>query len=146
MAYKLNSIRDFMGKHLMKFCFFILLLSSSAVWAQDGESRLRPPGSVECSRDHLTSYTGKVIDYQRKVGQTNLRIATDWGTLETVRITHPGSDNPGVWFLIKGKTFMQSDWKHIEMSSGLLREGVRATAWVCDDSRNPVIDWSPPVK
>jgi len=128
----------------MKFYFFIMLLSSSSIMAQGDVSRLRPPSKVECSRDHLTSYTGKVIDYQRTMNRTNLRIATDWGTIEAISIAHPGSKDPSVWFLIEGKIFAHSDRKHVETSAGQLREGVRATAWVCDDGRNPIIDWLPP--
>jgi hypothetical protein len=130
--------------HSIKIWFFVSLLSSNAIFAEDEPSRLRPPGRVECSRDHLTSYTGKVVEYRRKTGHTSLHIATDWGTLEALRIVHPGSEDPSAWFLIEGKTFAQSDWKRVEASPGQLRTGVRATAWVCDDGRPPLIDWLPP--
>jgi hypothetical protein len=128
----------------MKFWIYISLFFSSAIMAQDDIARLRPPSKVTCSRDHLTSYTGRVIDYRRKMNQTTLRIATVWGTIEAIAIDHPGSNDPGDSFLINGKTFLRSDWKQVETSEGQLRAGVRATAWVCDDGRNPVIDWLPP--
>lgn len=130
--------------HSIKIWFLVPLLTSSIIFAEDKSSRLRPPGRIGCSRDHLTSYTGKVAEYRRKMGQTTLRIATDWGTLEALRMIHPGSEDPSVWFLIEGITFAPSDWKRVESSPGQLRTGIRATAWVCDDGSNPVIDWLPP--
>jgi hypothetical protein len=130
--------------HSSKIWFFVSLLSSSAIFAEDDPSRLRPPNRIECPKDHLTSYTGKVVEYRRKMGQTTLRIATDWGTLEALRIAHPESEDPSIWFLIEGRTFAQSDWKRVEASAGQLRTGIRATAWVCDDGRPPIIDWLPP--
>lgn len=128
----------------IKIWFFVLLLIASPLFAEDKLSRLRPPNRIECTRDHLTSYTGKVVEYQRKMGQTRLSIATDWGTLEAVHLVHPGSADPSTWFLIEGKSFAQPDWKRVETAPGQLRTGIRATAWVCDDGRSPVIDWLAP--
>ncbi len=123
-----------------------LLLSclSCAGAAQGDLSRLYPPGKVECPKDHLTSYTGEVVQYRRTVKETELRIKTDWGTVEPVQVAHAGSMNPSAWFLVNGQTFAPSDWKRIETSPSHLRTGVRATAWVCDDGRNPVVDWLTP--
>ncbi|MGJ0483257.1 MAG: hypothetical protein ACR65R_01830 [Methylomicrobium sp.] len=128
----------------IKIWFFVPLLTSNTLFAEDKLSRLRPPNRIECTRDHLTNYTGKVVEYQRKMGQTRLFIATDWGTLEAVRLAHPGSADPSTWFLIEGKAFAQSDWERVEIAPGQLRKEVRATAWVCDDGRPPVIDWLAP--
>jgi len=128
----------------MKVRFASALLLSSAVLAQEDLSRVAPPPKVDCPRDHLTSYTGEVAQYRRGVTKTGLSIRTDWGTVETVRIDHSGSQDGRAWFLIGGKTFEPSDWKRIEISVGQVRAGVRATAWVCDDGRNPIVEWLTP--
>jgi hypothetical protein len=110
--------------------------------AQD-ERRMRPPDVITCDRNHLTSYTGKVLSYSRRTGRTTLSIRTDWDTTETVTLNHPRSSNPAKWFLLRGETFKQSDWATIESSRSNLKPNMRVTAWVCDDGRNPIIDWQP---
>lgn len=108
-----------------------------------GEARVRPPVQVDCPRDHLTLYGGKVTRYRRGPGRTVIRIRTDWDTTETIAIVHPGSDDPARWFLLEGGPFDASAWPQIEQSKGRLRTGMRAAAWICDDGRNPVVDWRP---
>jgi hypothetical protein len=121
-----------------------LLPGAPSVPAQPRESRVRPPAAIDCPRDHLTLYGGKVTSYRRSLGRTLIRIRTDWDTSETVAIRHPGSDDPMRWFLLDGGPFGAADWPRIEQSQGRLRMGMRAAAWVCDDGRNPVVDWQPP--
>jgi hypothetical protein len=128
----------------IKILFLILPVLLHTAFAKEEPSRMVPPARTECSPNHLTSYSGKVVEYQRTAGHTRLRIATDWGPIETVRLPHPEPDNPAARYLIEGKAFAPSDWQRIEISSGRLRKGVRAAAWVCSDSHLPIIDWLPP--
>ncbi|MBL1264122.1 hypothetical protein [Candidatus Methylomicrobium oryzae] len=128
----------------IKISFLVLLLPSQTAFAEDNPSRLIPPARVDCSYDHLTSYTGKVVEYQRMADHTELHIATDWGTLETVRLPHTKQKDSAALYLIEGKTFEPSDWQRVEISPGRLQQGVRAAAWVCSDNQLPVIDWLPP--
>lgn len=113
--------------------------------ARQGPPRMPPPAAVECARDHLTAYVGTVVRYQREADRTSVRIRTDWDTTETVSIRHPGSD-PSRWFRIEGKPFRSQDMARIEDKPGQLRAGLRAAAWVCDDGRNPIVDWNPPTE
>jgi hypothetical protein len=112
--------------------------------AQQSEPRLRPPAAVECPRDHLTSYVGVLQRYRREADRTELRIRTDWDTTEDVAIAHRGSDDPSRWFLMEGRPFQTADWARLEEGPRRLRAGMRAAAWVCDDGRNPIVDWNPP--
>lgn len=114
--------------------------------SQAAEGRVRPPSELECPRDHLTVYIGQVQRYQRGPGRTTIRIRTDEATTETVAIAHPGSSDPSRWFLIERQPFTPADWARIEQRPGRLRTGMRAAAWVCDDGRNPLVDWQPPTK
>lgn len=111
---------------------------------QEGGGRIAPPAAITCSRDHLTSYNGKIIYYRRTSSRTVLRVRTDWDTTEQVTLRHGRNKNPQRWFLLRGDAFMQEDWAKIETSRGRLRPDVRANVWVCDDGRNPVVDWQPP--
>ncbi len=106
--------------------------------------RVAPPDTLACPRDRLTLYSGVVISYRRVLGATTLRIRTDWATTESVRLLHPGSDDPSPWFLLDRSPFEPTDWARIESSPGRLRPAVRAAAWVCSDGSQPVIDWLPP--
>jgi len=123
----------------------LLLAGATGVAAaQPAAGRVQPPDDTGCPRDHLTVYIGAVQRYQRGAGRTTLRIRTDEATTETVTIKHPGADGPGRWFLIERQPFTAGDWARIEKAPGRLHPGMRAAAWVCDDGRNPVVDWQPP--
>ena len=43
-----------------------------------------------------------------------------------------------------GEPFGERSWEVIASPEGRLRPRMRATAWVCDDARGPIIDWQPP--
>lgn len=116
--------------------------SASAPAAAGG--RTRPPADAQCPRDHLTSYAGRAQTWGRAVGRTDLGIATDWGTTESVTLLHPGTDDASRWFRYEGRPFVAADWARIEVRPGVLRPGVRVVAWVCDDGRQPLLDWQPP--
>ncbi len=81
--------------------------------------------------------------FERRSDRTVLRIRTDWDTTEDVTITHKGSD-AAKWFLFRGNTFLEADWTKITESDGQLRKGTRASAWVCSDGSNPIVDWDAP--
>jgi hypothetical protein len=117
-------------------------LCSPALAAADRDRSLIPP-SLSCPRDRLTSYTGRVVAYRRTPGHTWLRIATDWQTIEEVRLRHSARGDPARHFLIEGRPFAPADWARIEQRAGRLHKDVRATAWVCEDGRAPIVDWLP---
>lgn len=106
--------------------------------------RVTPPEAAGCARDHLTLYSGLVSYYRREVGRTTLHIRTDWDTIETVSIRHPGVKDPSRWFLIERVPFTAADWVRIEASPGKLKPSMRAAAWVCDNGSPSVVDWQPP--
>jgi len=129
---------------MMRLALIALAAVTGLAPAQQPEARLRPPAAVECPRDHLTSYVGVVRRYRRDSNRTELRIRTDWDTTEDVAIAHRGSPDPSRWFLMEGKPFQATDWARLEEGPRRLRAGMRAAAWVCDDGRNPIVDWNPP--
>jgi len=119
-----------------------LLLLAVVPLAQRGaeDDRLRPPSQLTCPRDQLTSYTGRVLSFSRAAGHSSLRIRTDWDTTERVIVRHPGTRDPSPRFLVGGEPFTSGDWSRIEDARGHLREGLRATAWVCTDG-TVLLDW-----
>lgn len=119
----------------------ILLAIGLAVVMLNGQ-RLRPPASLKCSRDHLTSYQGRVLDYKRSENQIAIRIRTDEETTETFTLKW-GGEKPEKWLLLRGEEFKPTDWKMIESAPGRLIDGMRIIIWVCDDGSKPVLDWRP---
>ena len=106
--------------------------------------RIAPPSSLTCDRNHLTSWTGVVTGYDRRQGETRISIHTDYDTDESTTLKHKGNDDPSTSFLIFGRPFRPDDWRRIESAAGVLIEGSRATAWVCEDAEaRVIIDWRP---
>jgi len=109
------------------------------------DARVRPPARVTCARDRysLTSFTGVVTHFARDADRTTLQIRTDWDTTEDIALTHKGTD-PVRWFLFRSNAFVEADWKRITDEDGHILKGTRATAWVCSDGSNPIVDWDAP--
>jgi len=114
-----------------------LCLPASGPAAQRG--RYRPPEGIPCSRDQLTSFTGKVTAYSRSSQRIRLTIYTDWDTSESFVLRTPFR------LLFKGQPFREADWKKIEEKEGRLRPGVRATVWACETGER-VLDWETPAE
>ena len=122
---------------------FALAAACVAGEPQRGTGRVRPPDAVTCPRDQLTVYTDRVLTLERRPDATTVTIATDWNTTERAVVRHADAGSPEAWFLIKGQPFASNDWDAIA-PGGKLRENARASAWVCRDGRNPIVDWERP--
>jgi hypothetical protein len=105
--------------------------------------RPRPPASLTCTRDHLTAYQGRVLDYKRGPQEITVRILTDEDTNESVSLKWTAAEKPETWLLLRGAPFKSDDWKLIESGPGKLNDGMQIIAWVCDNGSKPVLDWRP---
>jgi hypothetical protein len=88
---------------------------------QQPGGRMMPPPVLQCDRNDLTSYDGRVIAYRRRKGSTFLRIRTNSDTTEEVTIRHPATDDPSKFYLLNGQPFTKSDWRRIERRGKVLR-------------------------
>jgi len=117
------------------------LLLSGSIAAAAG--RLAPPASLDCPRDRLTAFSGKVLAYRRGAETINLRLRTDEETTEAFTLKFPKTDGPESRLLLRGETFRPEDWGKIEKKPGYLRDGMRVIVWVCEGESRPVFDWRP---
>jgi len=108
--------------------------------------RLAPSPAITCSRDHLTSFAGRVLAYQRRTDHIFLRVQTDEGTTESFTLRWQKGEDAAKWVLLRGEAFTSEDWKLVETAPSRLRPKMRAIVWVCDDGSRPVIDWRPAEK
>ena len=131
-------IKATLAKLLMVVCAICLLASSAGA-----QRRIRPPDAIRCDDNHLTSFTGKILSYKRTPGRVFLRMRTDEATTESFTLRFRRTEDAARWFLLMGEQFKQSDWSLIERSRYRLRQGMRATVWVCDDGTTPIVDWRP---
>ena len=129
---------------------FVLSLTFGAACGADSKGhtagltqRLRPPALLQCSRDHLTSFQGRVLEYKRDKQDITLRVRTDEDTTENFTLKWDPPDKAEKWFLLRGEAFRSEDWKTIESAAGQLHEGMRIIVWACDDGSKPVFDWRP---
>ena len=130
----------FKGLSVAFFFMSVLFVSVSSAGAQ---GRIRPPDSITCDHNHLTSFTGKILGYKRGPGRVSLRMRTDEATTESFTLRFRKTQDASRWFLMNGEAFKPDDWKLIERSKYRLRPKMRATVWVCDDGSTPIIDWRP---
>jgi hypothetical protein len=112
---------------------------------EPGGGRLMPPAALECDRNNLTSYDGRILAYGRGRGCTFIRIRKNYDSTEEVTIHHPGTNDPSKFYLINAEPFGKGDWRRIERTRGVLKRGMRANVWVCEGnpSIQPVVDWRP---
>ncbi|MGH9508663.1 MAG: hypothetical protein ACRD2Q_08625 [Terriglobales bacterium] len=120
-----------------------LVLVVGASELRSAPQRLKPPAGITCPRDHLTVYSGRVLHYRRTPGRIVLRIYTDSDTSERVELKAPERTSLEDHLRLSGQPFVKEDWEKIESRPRRLRPNMRASAWVCDDGRPPVIDWHP---
>ncbi len=132
-----ESLRKFSAA--VMFCAALLAVASTA----RAQGRLMPPESVKCDPNHLTSFTGKILSYNRKPGRLSLRMRTDEETTESFTLRYAKREDAARWFLLRGEPFKRTDWALVERRRYQLRQPMRATVWVCDDGSNPTIDWRP---
>lgn len=121
-----------------------LALSLSLVVAGGALSqRPRPPVALKCSRDHLTAFQGRILEYTRSRQEISLRVRTDEATTESFTLRWEASEKVETWLLLNGEAFKAEDWNRIENAAGKIRDGVRIIVWDCDDGSKPVFDWRP---
>jgi len=94
------------------------------------------PAAVSCTGT-LRNVSGSVTHYRRLRGKTVLTIGE-----ELITLRHKGSDDPSRMFLVHGTPFVHNDWNRVEVRKGEAREGIQATAWICDSGAT-IIDWRP---
>jgi hypothetical protein len=122
----------------LAFVIAFLCLPPAGPAAQRG-GRYRPPEGIPCSRDQLTSFTGKVTAYSRNSQRIRLTVYTDWDTSESFVLRAPFR------MRFKGEPFREEHWNKIEEKEGRLRPGVRATVWACETGER-VLDWETPAE
>ncbi|QYJ86882.1 hypothetical protein K0I73_03830 [Shewanella mesophila] len=106
------------------------------------DERLRPPQSITCSPNQLTSWQGVLVNYRRDDRILSTLINTFDGTQESLIITYQLED-----FLIDGQPFSVDDWVKIESAKGVVRPQVSVRVWLChkgDKMQGAVIDWQSP--
>lgn len=123
---------------IISLCATFLLTSSV-----EAQRRIMPPDSIKCDHNHLTSFTGRILSYQRRPGRVHLRMRTDEATTESFTLRFRKTEDAAKWFLLMAEPFKQSDWALIERRRYQLRPNMRATVWVCDDGSTPIVDWRP---
>jgi hypothetical protein len=108
--------------------------------------RIAPPSGLDCDRDHITSFTGRVLSYSRGGGQISIRVRTDEGTTESFTISYAQAKELLKRVKLNGQVLSQNELTKIEARWKREKRTVRATVWACYDKdwRNPkavLIDW-----
>lgn len=112
------------------------------------KDRIAPPEWINCPRNNLTSFEGKIVSVESKSNGIYLRMETDEATTEEFTIPYSSGDEQGKRFRLRGKPLEQSDWDHIRSADDRIRANMRAIIWACYDNNKKltveVVDWQPP--
>jgi hypothetical protein len=108
--------------------------------------RLAAPSGLDCDRDHITSFTGRVLAYSRQAGQISIRVRTDEGTTENFTISYAQAQELLKRVKLNGQKLRQEELEKIEARWRREKRSVRVTVWACYDKdwRKPaavLIDW-----
>ncbi len=144
-------------KHYQRSILIVLLgaafLAGGAAQPQDRrvaapaqDQRLAAPADLDCSRDDLTVFAGRVAEFTRNGKRLRITIETDWQTRETRTLRYANDQELLKRLRLDGKTFAASDWSKIESAGGRTPAKLRAKVWVCGQApkqRIVRIDWEP---
>ena len=123
-----------------------LLAPVEQVESQRSHQRSMPPEILECDRNDLTSYNGALMAYTPHNDFTLIEIATEWDTIEAVRVPHSAEHKIEAAFTIHGEAFKPEHWAELGAldDNRLPTKGTQLIAWVCLDGETPpIIDWRP---
>ena len=125
------------------FLLVVLLMMTSAgnnIFSAPRQ-RLAPPPGLPCSRDTLTSYSGKILRYTRKPNQIFLLMRTDEATTEKFQIEISKGKNHLNLFLLNGQAITATELEQVEKKILKKSKAVTVTVWECRDTSHRVIDW-----
>ena len=106
-------------------------------------SRIAPPEILQCDRNKLTSYQGKVSAFEfRGASALELTIETDWGSEESFAVEAECPAALAARMLRDGQLLTADEWDGLQSGAAELSPDTYAIAWVCEDGVTPtVIDW-----
>ena len=133
---------------MLKTLILILavVVASDPAMGQRSAGRVMPPPELVCDRNDLTSYNGALTAYTPHSDFTLIEIATEWDTIEAVRVPHSAEHEIEAAFTIYGEAFKPEHWVKLGALDGsrLPAKGTQLIAWVCLDGETPpIIDWRP---
>lgn len=118
--------------------FFVCLALSVTVIAQaGGERRLAPPAAIDCDRNLLTSYEGRVASVSANPREWTVTLTTDWGSDETFKVATSRVQ------LVNGEPLESGQRPAFVDDNGLPEVDLRVIAWVCEDPATVTLDWRP---
>ncbi len=131
------------NKYLLLVSLLVLLITSTEnkAFPKPSRQRLAPPPGLPCSRDQLTSFSGKIIRYTRKPKQIFLRMRTDEATTEQFQIQISHGKNYLNLFLLNGQEISKTELEQIEKKLLKKSNTVSVTVWECRNSAHRIIDW-----
>jgi hypothetical protein len=131
-------------RHLHQYFLLVILMMMTSAENNSFSAprqRLAPPTGLPCSRDTLTSYSGKILRYTRQPKQIFLLMRTDEATTEKFQIEISKGKNHLNLFLLNGQTISATELDQVEKKILKKSKAVTVTVWECINTRHRVIDW-----
>ncbi len=117
------------------------LLLGTAIEAQErgGRERLAPPAALDCDRNHLTSYEGRLLALTPAPDSLTVTLITDWDSEETFTVPR------GAVHLRDGAPMDPAAQAAFLAALKPPTTAPRLIAWVCSDPCVVTLDWRPTV-
>ncbi|WP_298772183.1 hypothetical protein [uncultured Shewanella sp.] len=113
---------------------FILIIFICSFKTYPQTERLSVPEYVDCPRDWVSSWQGRVITYHRSNNMMSFVIDTDADTIEKVEIHFTKLDQLVKQLYFNDQPFKMTDWAIIEQSKRVIRDNILVTVWFCQNS------------
>lgn len=119
----------------------VIPLASSQLLAT--QQRLRVPEFVDCPRDKVSSYDGKMTQLSLTKNRLSIDVLTSFDTQEVISISHKNYNTLGTQLRINGILLDDKSLKYLIHQSTLPFKPKGIIVWVCEiEDFLPVINWS----
>ncbi len=117
----------------------VMLAPACSAQERDGRDRLAPPAALDCDRNHLTSYEGRLLALTPAPDELTVTLVTDWDSEETFTVP------AGAVHLRDGAPMDPAAQAKFLATLKPPTTAPRLIAWVCAEPPSVTLDWRPAV-
>jgi hypothetical protein len=113
----------------------LLVVTVAEAQERGGRDRLAPPAALNCDRNNLTSYEGRLFAFTPGPDEVTVTLVTDWDSEETFTV-------PADAVQLRDGVPMDAETQAAFLETlAPPTQAPRIIAWVCCDPSSVTLDW-----